>query len=71
MISNSEFEASVPVNPASSNTANGLAPSGSTGAPPRSAMPVICGVAMVHVCSMRGGATMPPKRDAAANSGSV
>jgi hypothetical protein len=30
-------------------------------------MPEIFGVGMVHVCNISGGATMPPKRDAAAN----
>ena len=34
-------------------------------------MPVIRGVAIVHVCSISGGATISPKRDRAAASGSV
>ena len=36
----------------------------STGEPPRSAMPVMRGVAIVQVCSISGGATISPKRDA-------
>ena len=43
----------------------------STGEPPRSAMPVIRGVAIVQVCSISGGATISPKRERAAASGSV
>ena len=34
-------------------------------------MPVIFGVAIVQVCSISGGATISPKRDAAAASGSM
>ena len=43
----------------------------STGEPPRSAIPVMIGVAIVHVCSISGGATISPKRELAAASGSV
>ncbi len=57
--------------PASSSSVERVRAVASTGEPPRSAMPVIFGVGMVQVCSISGGATIPPKRDAAATSGSV
>ena len=70
-MSNSVLEASVPTNPASSKMANGLALVDSTGEPPRSAIPVINGVAIVQVWSMSGGATTSPNRVVAARAASV
>ena len=55
----------MPTKPASSSTLEhrGAPDSDSTGEPPRSAMPVIRGVAIVQVWSISGGATISPKRD--------
>ena len=71
-ISNSEFEASVPTKPGLVEHVEHLRRRRRpTGEPPRSAIPVIRGVAIVHVCNISGGATISPKRERAAASGSV